>query len=163
MLWCHNSVLGSRSKIPAWRIACIVGLAQRSARATAVMTGALLLSLGPPLLAAEPGDTDNLEAIVKRAQVYQRTFEGWRTVRQLDCARCHGANYRGSVGPSLIDSVMSHTREEFARLILEGNVERGMPPYKSVSRVVDNGDGIYDYFRGLADGSIQPGALQPPE
>jgi len=126
------------------------------------MATVLLLSPAPPSWAAQPADTDGLEAIVKRAQAYRRTFEGWRTVRQFDCARCHGANYRGSVGPSLIDSVMSHTREEFARLLLEGNVERGMPPYKSVNRVVDNRDGIYDYFRGLADGSIQPGALQPP-
>ena len=46
-----------------------------------------------------------------------------------------------------------------------------MPPYKSVSRVVDNRDGIYDYFRGLADGSIHrpamaetlPFTLLPPE
>ena len=38
-----------------------------------------------------------------------------------------------------------------------------MPPYKSVARVVDNIDGIYNYFRGLADGSIPAGPLPAPE
>jgi len=99
---------------------------------------------------------------VKQAQAYRRTYDGWRAVRQLDCARCHGADYRGSVGPSLIESVKTRSRADFTRFILEGNAERGMPPYKSVARVVDNVEGIYDYFQGLADGSIPAGQLTAP-
>src|SRR6185436_13518477 len=97
MLWSHNMPLALESEITDRTIVCVVGLAQRRARAAAMAT-ALLLSLSALLSAVAPADTDDLEAIVKRAQAYRRTFEGWRTVRQLDCARCHGANYRGSVG-----------------------------------------------------------------
>lgn len=94
-------------------------------------------------------------------KVDERTYSGWRTLRQFDCARCHGADYEGSVGPSLIESVRARGREEFVRLILEGNPTRGMPPYGEVERVKDNVDGIYAYFRGRADGAIQPGRVQP--
>jgi mono/diheme cytochrome c family protein len=67
--------------------------------------------------------------VVKRAQAYRQIYNAWRAVRQLDCARCHGADYRGSVGPSLIDSVRLRGRTDFTRVILDGNLERGMPPY----------------------------------
>jgi hypothetical protein len=112
---------------------------------------------------AQPNQSSDLESVVKQAQAYRRTYDGWRAVRQLDCARCHGADYRGNVGPSLIESVQTRTRADFRRFILEGSPERGMPPYKSVARVVDNIDGICDYFLGLADGSISAGGLPAPE
>jgi mono/diheme cytochrome c family protein len=94
-------------------------------------------------------------------RVDARTYAGWRTLRQFDCARCHGPDYQGSVGPSLIESVRARSREEFIRLVLEGNPVRGMPPYGEVERVRDNVEGIYGYFRGRADGAIGPGRLRP--
>ena len=138
------------------RIACVVGLAQRCACAAA----AAAIALTGPSQANEGSD---LESVVKQAQAYRKTYDGWRAVRQLDCARCHGADYRGNVGPSLIESVQTRDRADFTRFILDGNPERGMPPYKSVARVVDNIDGIYNYFRGLADGGFPAGPLPTPE
>lgn len=88
-------------------------------------------------------------------------YAGWQTLRQFDCARCHGGNYEGSVGPSLVESARNRSRGDFDRLILEGTA-RGMPPYKSVAKVRDNLDGIHAYLRGRAEGSIGPGALKKP-
>jgi mono/diheme cytochrome c family protein len=83
---------------------------------------------------------------------------GWRTIRQFDCARCHGGNFEGSAGPSLVEAARSRTREEFLRGLLDGNPERGMPPYRSVPRVAENAAAIYAYFKARADGLPVPGA-----
>ena len=163
MLWLHNGRARLRSQSAGCTTACIVGPAQRFGCNATPVVAALVLSLAPAICSAQAAATDGLEQVVKEAQAYRRVYDGWRAVRQLDCARCHGADYRGSVGPSLVDAVKSRTREDFTRVILEGNVERGMPPYKSVGRAVDNLDGVYEYFRGLAAGKIPAGALPAPE
>jgi len=86
-------------------------------------------------------------------------FAGWQAMRQLDCARCHGRDYTGSVGGSLLEVARTRSRDEFKRLVLEGNVARGMPPYGSVSLAVENVEGMYEYLRGRADGTIPSGTL----
>lgn len=110
-----------------------------------------------PLAAA---DDDAPYVAQEMTRVDARTLAGWRAIRQFDCARCHGAQYQGSVGPSLIEAARANTRAQFIRLLLDGNRERGMPPYREVRGVADNADGIYGYFRGRADGNIGAGALQ---
>jgi mono/diheme cytochrome c family protein len=92
--------------------------------------------------------------------VNARTYAGWRAVRQFDCARCHGAQYQGSIGPSLIESARVNTRARFVQLLLDGNRERGMPPYRAAQGIAENADGIYGYFRGRADGNIGIGVLR---
>jgi mono/diheme cytochrome c family protein len=124
---------------------------------------ALMVDTDPWIRRAHANEGNDLESVVKEAQAYRKSYDGWRAVRQLDCARCHGADYRGSVGPSLIESAQTRSRSDFTRFILDGSPERGMPPYKSVARVVDNIDGVYAYFRGLAEGSIPAGQLTAPE
>jgi len=163
MLWLHNGRARPHTQSINWTTGCDVGPAQRFARDVALVAAALIVGLAPSICSAQAATTDGLEQVVKEAQAYRRVYDGWRAVRQLDCARCHGADYRGNVGPSLVDAVKARTREDFTRVILEGNVERGMPPYKSVGRVVDNLDGIYEYFRGLAAGTIPAGPLPAPE
>ncbi len=88
------------------------------------------------------------------------TYKGWRTVRQLDCARCHGGDFTGSVGPSLIASAQTRSADEFKRLVLDGVPERGMPPYRHVASALANIDGIYAYFLGRAQGAIMPCLLR---
>jgi mono/diheme cytochrome c family protein len=129
----------------------------------AYLAFALMVGIDPRIRSALANEGNDLESVVRQAQVYRKTYDGWRAVRQLDCARCHGADYRGSVGPSLIESVQTRSRSDFTRFILDGSPERGMPPYKSVARVVENIDGVYAYFQGLADGSIPAGQLTAPE
>lgn len=95
-------------------------------------------------------------------QVDARTYAAWQALRQFDCARCHGADYQGSVGPSLIESVRARSQGDFLRIILDGS-SRGMPPYRGIARIQDNLDGIYGYFRGRADGAIRSGTLKALE
>jgi mono/diheme cytochrome c family protein len=100
--------------------------------------------------AAEPAEARRVNSAI---------FAAWQAMRQLDCARCHGRDYTGSVGGSLLEAARTRSREEFRRLVLEGQLTRGMPPYSSVSLAVDNVDGMYDYLRGRADGTIPSGTL----
>jgi len=86
-------------------------------------------------------------------------YAAWRAIRQLDCARCHGRDYTGSVGGSLLESARTRSRDEFVRLVLDGNPTRGMPPYRGITLAVENADGMYAYFRGRADGTVPAGTL----
>lgn len=100
------------------------------------------------------------EPVLAQTEVEPEVYSAWRAMRQLDCARCHGADYNGNVGPSLLESARTRTQEEFKRLVLEGNAARGMPPYASVQLAVDNVDGMYAYFKGRVDGSVPAGSLR---
>lgn len=78
----------------------------------------------------------------------------WRTLRAMDCARCHGKEYHGSSGPSIVDYARTQSQEMFVRAVLDGNPGRGMPGYRDNPRVEPAIDGIYRYFKGRADGTI---------
>ena len=87
-------------------------------------------------------------------------YSAWQAMRQLDCARCHGRDYDGSVGPSLLDATRTRTRDEFVRLVLDGDPARGMPPYRSVALATENVQGMYVYLAGRANGTIASGVLR---
>jgi mono/diheme cytochrome c family protein len=96
-------------------------------------------------------------------QVDTRTFAAWQTLRQMDCARCHGADWNGSVGPSILAYVRSQSKENFVRIVLEGNPAQGMPGYQGTRRVAEEIDAIYGYFKGVAEGNISAGRLELPK
>ena len=110
----------------------------------------LLLALALPV----PPNSHAAETRVDPA-----VYAAWRAIRQLDCARCHGRDYTGSVGGSLLESARTRSRDEFVRLVLDGNPTRGMPPYRGITLAVENADGMYAYFRGRADGTLPAGTL----
>ena len=83
---------------------------------------------------------------------------GWAALRAMDCARCHGRDYSGWAAPSLVAAVRDAPRERFERIVLEGDIARGMPGYKSQPVVVAELDAIYAYLRARADGSIAAGS-----
>ena len=114
------------------------------------------LAFSSPLLVGTPVAADPAE---EARRVNPAIFAAWQAMRQLDCARCHGRDYTGSVGGSLLEAARARSREEFRRLVLEGNLARGMPPYSSVSLAAENIEGMYDYLRGRADGTIPTGIL----
>jgi mono/diheme cytochrome c family protein len=87
-------------------------------------------------------------------------MRGWSVLRAVDCARCHGRDWRGSSGPDLVDAVRAGPRERFEHFVLVGDIVRGMPGYRSQALVVTELDAIYAYLRARADGRIGPGA--PP-
>ena len=53
-------------------------------------------------------------------------MNGFRTWRAAACDRCHGANQEGLVGPSLVNSLKTLTKEEFVKTVREGRLEKGM-------------------------------------
>ena len=86
------------------------------------------------------------------------TVRGWAALRAMDCARCHGRDYAGWSGPSLIAAVRDGTRERFDYFVLDGDVMRGMPGYRSQPLVVAELDAIYAYLRARAEGAIGAGS-----
>lgn len=101
-----------------------------------------------------------LYTVVDKNQVDDNTLAGWKTWRALSCARCHGAQQEGLVGPSLINSLKTLTKSEFELTLKEGRIQRGMPPFGGVPRVMENLDNLYAYLKGRSDGDIAPGHLQ---
>ena len=84
-------------------------------------------------------------------------LRGWQALRVMDCARCHGRNYAGASGPDLVAAVRDGPRERFDRWMLECDIDRGMPVYKSQPFVVSEKDAMYAYLRLRADGRIGTG------
>ena len=82
---------------------------------------------------------------------------GWTAMRAMDCARCHGREYDGWSAPSLIAAVRDGPRERFDRFVLDGDIGRGMPGYRSQSAVTANLDAIYAYLLARARGEVGPG------
>jgi mono/diheme cytochrome c family protein len=92
-------------------------------------------------------------------KVDARALAGWKTWRALACERCHGAEQEGLVGPALVESMKKLTKQEFRTTIMEGRLEKGMPPFSSSRMVNENWEGLYAYLKGRADGRILPGRL----
>ena len=92
-------------------------------------------------------------------KVDAKTLAGWKTWRALACDRCHGAAQEGLVGPSLLVSLKTRTKEEFRAALLNGRPEKGMPAYSSSRMATDNWEGLYAYLKGRSDGRIQAGRL----
>ena len=87
------------------------------------------------------------------------TLAGWKTWRALACERCHGAEQEGLVGPSLIESLKVLSKEDFHTTIMNGRMEKGMPPFNTSQMVTKNWEGLYAYLKGRSDGKIKPGRL----
>jgi len=80
--------------------------------------------------------------------------QGWRIVRAMDCARCHGPHYTGLAAPSIVAYAKTQSRERFVAAILRGDPGRGMPGYANVALVADHIEQIHAYFKGRAEGRI---------
>src|SRR4051812_45827861 len=91
----------------------------------------------------------------------KRVANGWRVLRAVDCARCHGKDYTGLDAPSIVRYVASVDREAFVRTVLDGDPPRGMPGYRANAYVTTHLDDIYRYFQARADGRIGP-EYRPP-
>ena len=92
-----------------------------------------------------------------RADGREELARGWNTMRTMDCARCHGRDYEGWTAPSLLAAVREGSRERFDRYVLEGDIGRGMPGYRTQPAVKDNLDAIYAYLLARAKGEIGKG------
>lgn len=97
----------------------------------------------PPLYTVEEG-----------YKVDQETMKGFRTWRQAACDRCHGANQEGLVGPSLVNSLKTLTKDEFIKTVRDGRLEKGMQSFGNSPVVMENINQLYAYLKGRSDGAI---------
>ena len=111
----------------------------------------------PLLLALHAGATwadTPLYTVEEGFKVDSETMKGFRTWRAAACDRCHGANQEGLVGPSLVNSLKTLTKEEFVKTVTNGRLEKGMQSFGSSPVVMDNINELYAYLKGRSDGAI---------
>jgi len=82
------------------------------------------------------------------------TLAGFKTWRAAACDRCHGANQQGLVGPSLLESMKTLSKEEFIVTVRDGRLSKGMQSFGNSKKVMNNIDNLYAYLKGRSDGAI---------
>jgi mono/diheme cytochrome c family protein len=87
-------------------------------------------------------------------KVDSNTMNGFRAWRSGACDRCHGANQEGLVGPSLVESLKTLSKEDFVKTVRDGRLEKGMVSFASSTMVMDNIDNLYAYLKGRSSGDI---------
>ena len=97
---------------------------------------------------------DKPYTVVDGFKVDTETMKGFRTWRAAACDRCHGANQEGLVGPSLVNSLKTLTKEEFITTVTNGRLEKGMQSFGNSPVVMNNINQLYAYLKGRSDGAI---------
>jgi mono/diheme cytochrome c family protein len=115
--------------------------------------GALAAAQSPAPPAAAASGT-KLYTVVDGYKVDHNTMEGFRTWRAAACDRCHGANQQGLVGPSLIESLKTLSKDDFVKTVRDGRLEKGMVSFANSKTVMDNIDNLYAYLKGRSNGDI---------
>jgi mono/diheme cytochrome c family protein len=87
-------------------------------------------------------------------KVDAETMKGFRAWRAAACDRCHGANQEGMVGPSLLASMKTLSKEDFVKTVRDGRLEKGMQSFGTCEVVMMNMDQLYAYLKGRSDGAI---------
>ena len=109
----------------------------------------------PAPAAPKPADTGQpLYKVVDGYKVDPETMKGFRAWRAAACDRCHGANQEGLVGPSLIESLKTLTKDQFKTTVTEGRLDKGMVSFKTSPIVMENLDHLYAYLKGRSNGDI---------
>ena len=153
-------------KSPSAKVACLrdVGSAPAAVSPAAVKptadTGTA--PAAKPTAAPQPAGSTPYK-VVDGTKVDAFTLKGFHTWRSAACDRCHGANQEGMVGPSLIDSLKTLTKEQFVATVTQGRLEKGMPSFGQNPTVTDNIDALYAYLKGRSDGAITKAKVQPME
>ena len=123
---------------------------------------AVVLAVGATLIVAgnavaqdkPPAAEDPLYAVKDGYKVDANTMNGFRAWRAGACDRCHGANQEGLVGPSLLESMKTLSKDDFVKTVRDGRLEKGMVSFSSSKMVMDNIDSLYAYLKGRSDGNI---------
>ena len=124
---------------------------------------ALLLAAGSVTAQAPAPVAATPFKVVDGYKVDAFTMSGFRTWRAGACDRCHGANQEGLVGPSLVNSLKSLTKDEFVKTVRDGRQEKGMVSFAANATVMSNIDALYVYLKGRSDGTITRARVEPIE
>lgn len=111
--------------------------------------------------AASAHANDKLYTVVDGYKVDAKTMDGFRTWRAAACDRCHGANQEGMVGPSLLASMKTLTKDEFVKTVVEGRLPKGMPSFGESPQVKEHINDLYAYLKGRSDGAITRAKVEP--
>lgn len=99
-------------------------------------------------------DDKPLYKVVDGYKVDSETIKGFRAWRAAACDRCHGANQEGLVGPSLIVSLKTLSKEDFIKTVTNGRLDKGMQSFGNSPMVMENINQLYAYLKGRSDGAI---------
>lgn len=121
----------------------------------------LLLSLLTAATSTTAVGQEKLYTVVDGYKVDAETMKGFRAWRQAACDRCHGANQEGMVGPSLITSLKTLSKEDFIKTVRDGRLDKGMQSFGTSKAVMDNIDQLYAYLKGRSDGAITRSKVEP--
>lgn len=124
---------------------------------------AFVLALSGALVAAAQDSTATATPykVVDGYKVDDFTMTGFRTWRAAACDRCHGANQEGMVGPSLVASLKTLSKDDFVKTLKDGRLEKGMPSWAENKQVMGNIDALYAYLKGRSDGAITKAHVEP--
>ena len=125
-------------------------------QAVVLVFGAMVIASGEPAAQdkVSPAAGTSLYKVVDGYKVDANTMNGFRAWRAGACDRCHGANQQGLVGPSLLESLKTLSKDEFVKIVRDGRLEKGMVSFSSSKTVMDNIDNLYAYLKGRSDGAI---------
>ena len=125
-------------------------------RAACALLWCAALAVSPSFAQDKPQakTPDHPYIVVDGYKVDPDTMNGFRAWRAAACDRCHGANQEGLVGPSLIQSLKTLSKDEFKKTVTEGRLDKGMVSFKESKTVMDNLDNLYAYLKGRANGDI---------
>ena len=118
-------------------------------RKVPLIAGALLC-----FAAAVHSDGPPLYKVVDGYKVDSETMKGFRAWRAAACDRCHGANQEGLVGPSLVNSLKTLSKEDFIKTVTNGRLDKGMQSFGNSPIVMENINQLYAYLKGRSDGAI---------
>jgi mono/diheme cytochrome c family protein len=99
--------------------------------------------------------------VVDGYKVDAKTMEGFRTWRAAACDRCHGANQEGLVGPSLVASLKTLSKEDFIKTVRDGRLDKGMQSFGTSEAVMKDIEPLYAYLKGRSDGAITKAKVEP--
>jgi cytochrome c553 len=131
-----------------------------------------LLSLALLVTTAASGQSAALQAtaspqagplykVVDGYKVDPETMKGFRAWRAAACDRCHGANQEGLVGPSLLTSLKTLSKEDFIVTVRDGRLQKGMQSFGTSPMVMENMNQLYAYLKGRSDGAITRAKVEP--
>jgi mono/diheme cytochrome c family protein len=121
-----------------------------SSRKAFLIAGALLFMAA----GAAHSDDPPLYKVVDGYKVDSETMKGFKAWRAAACDRCHGANQEGLVGPSLLNSLKTLSKQDFIKTVTNGRLDKGMQSFGNSPAVMDNINQLYAYLKGRSDGAI---------
>jgi mono/diheme cytochrome c family protein len=121
---------------------------------SALLFASAVAAFGQAASAPSPGAGAKPYTVVDGYKVDPNTLQGFKTWRAAACDRCHGANQEGLVGPSLVNSLKTLSKDDFVKTVTNGRPNTQMVAFSGNAEVMKNMDQLYAYLKGRSDGAI---------